>query len=317
MIINESESLYVEKYRPSKLDDCILPAKTLATFKGIVKSGECPNLLLIGTAGVGKTTVAKALCEEMGMDWILVNASNERGIDVLRTTITQFASSRSFDSDMKCIIMDEFDNATPDLQKGMRAAMEDFSKNCRFILTCNFPNKIIQPIHSRCAVVDYSIPNEEKQSLAMQTLKRLLFILDNEKIEYEKQALVELILKHFPDFRRIINECQRYASINGKIDSGIVQSSKNSNITELVVGLKKKDFKIVRKWCADNALEMDIQSLFRAMYDSMYDIVEGESIPQLVLHIASYQLKTMQSPDPELQLAAFCLECMIDLKFKN
>jgi DNA polymerase III delta prime subunit len=316
MIINNNETLWTEKFRPSNIGDVILPKKTLDTFNSFVAKKEMPNIILAGTQGTGKTTAAKALCEELGYDWILVNASSERGIDVMRTTITSFASSRSFESDMKCIIMDEFDNATPDLQKSMRAGMEDFSKNCRFILTCNYPNKIIQPLHSRCAVIEYSIPNEEKQSLAMQTLKRLMFILDNEKVAYEKPALVELILKHFPDFRRIINECQRYASINGKIDAGIVHSSKNSNITELVAGLKKKDFKIVRKWCADNALEMDIQSLFRAMYDSMYDIVEGESIPQLVLHIANYQLKTMQSPDPELQLSAFAIECMLDLKFK-
>lgn len=316
MIINENENLFVEKYRPSIVDDCILPTKTLQTFKGIIKSKECPNIMLVGQQGTGKTTLAKALCAEMGMDWILVNASSERGIDVMRTTITSFASSRSFDSDMKCIIMDEFDNATIDLQKSMRAGMEDFSKNCRFILTCNYPNKIIQPIHSRCAVVDFSIPNEEKQALAMQALKRLMFILDNENVEYEKSALVELILKHFPDFRRIINECQRYASINGKIDAGVVHSSKNSNITELVAGLKKKDFKVVRKWCADNALEMDIQSLFRTIYDSMYDIVEGESIPQFVLHIANYQMKTLQSPDPELQLSAFAVEIMMDCRFK-
>lgn len=317
MIINESETLWVECFRPQNIDDCILPLKTAANFKGIISSGSCGNIMLVGGAGQGKSTVAKALCEELKMDWILINASSERGIDVLRTTITQFASSKSFESDMKCIIMDEFDNATPDLQKGMRAAMEDFSKNCRFILTCNYPNKIIAPIHSRCAVIDFTIPNEEKQSLAMQALKRLMFILDHKKVEYEKAALVELILKHFPDFRRIINECQRYAVVNGKIDAGIVMSSKNSNINELVVGLKKKDFKIARKWCADNALEMDVQNLYRSLYDSMYEIVEGESIPQFVLHIANYQMKTMQSPDPELQLSAFCVECMMDLKFKG
>lgn len=317
MIINERESLWVERYRPQHIKDCILPSKSLQTFEGIVKSGEMPNFILSGSQGTGKTTVAKALCKEMGYDWILVNASSERGIGEFRTTITNFASSRSFDADMKCIIMDEFDNATPELQKAMRAGIEDFSMNCRFILTCNYPNKIISPIHSRCATIEYSIPNDEKQSMAMQVLKRLMFILDNEKVEYEKEALVQLILKHFPDFRRIINECQRYSQLNGKIDVGIVNSNKIQNMGELIAALKKKDFKVVRKWCADNALEMDIQSLFRNFYDSMYDIVEGESIPQFVLHIADAQNRIVATPDPEIQLVAFMVNCMYDLKFKG
>lgn len=306
-----TQVLWCEKYRPSTLDDCILPERIKNNFRGFIKEGEFPSLLLSGSAGIGKTTVAKALCQELNIDWIFINASNERGIDVLRNQITSFATSVSFnDAKIKCIIMDEFDQATNLLQTAMRAAIEDFAKTCRFIFTCNYPNKIIEPIHSRCANISLSLEGEEKKEIAVQFLRRIESILKNENVEYEKKAIANLIQKYFPDFRRIINELQRLSKLGVKIDSEVISNSNEDvNITKLVKYLKDKDFPAMRQWVAQN-IGNDVNLLFRKIYDQLSVHLQPAYIPDAIIKIAEYQYRGTTCPDPEINFVAFCIEMM-------
>jgi DNA polymerase III delta prime subunit len=315
--INEREKLWVERYRPQTIEDCILPKGLREAFQGFVTKGDMPSIILAGGAGTGKTTAAKALCNELGYDWIIINASNDRNIDILRGTITQFASSASLMSDTKVVIMDEADYANPQtLQPALRGAIEEFSKTTRFIFTCNYPHRIIEPLHSRCSVFTYDVPNDEKLMLAGAFMKRAFAILENEGIEFDKKTVAELIKKHFPDYRRILNELQRYSSINGRIDEGVLKSAKQYNVKELVGYLTQKDFRGMRKWAVENIADKDVNSVFRDIYDGMYEYMEPSSVPLAVLTIAKYQLQGMSCPDPEINFAAFCVELMSDIDWK-
>jgi len=275
-----SEFLFCEKYRPQVIDDCILPDETKKTFKEFVEKGEIPNLLLAGPPGIGKTTIAKALCNELGADYYVINGSDEgRFLDTVRNQAKNFASTVSLagSSKHKVIIIDEADNTGNDVQLLLRANIETFYNNCRFIFTCNYKNKIIEPLHSRCAVIDFNIRGKQKAQLAGLFFKRLQTILDEERIEYDQKVLVEIISKHFPDFRRVLNECQRYAT-GGKIDSGILASFSDVAIGALINSMKEKNFAEVRKWVVSN-LDNDVTSLFRLIYDSLYSSLENRSIP--------------------------------------
>lgn len=311
MNFDPTQALWVEKYRPATIEDCILPDRVKDTFRGFIKEGEFPSLLMSGGAGIGKTTVAKALCQDLGMDWILINASSERGIDVLRNQITQFATSVSFnDCKIKCVILDEFDQSTPLLQTAMRAAIEDFSKTCRFIFTCNYPNKIIDPIHSRCSNISLALEGEEKQEIAVSFLRRMEAMLKNEKVDYERKAIVTLIGKHFPDFRRVINELQRASKTGTKIDLDLVSNvGDDVNITKLVKTLREKDFSAMRQWVAQN-VSNDVNLLFRKVYDNMVGFLQPAYIPEAVIKIAEYQYRGTTCPDPEINFVAFCVEMM-------
>lgn len=313
MKFNEKETLWCEKYRPQVIEDCVLSKPLKEAFLGFIEKGDMPNIILHGGPGTGKTTAAKALCKEMGYDYILINASNDRNIDVLRTTITGFASCASFDSDMKVVILDEADFANPNtLQPALRAAIEEFSKTTRFIFTCNYPDRIIKPLHSRCSVFSYDIPKEEKMTLISLFLKRVIAILDNEKILYDKKTIAELILKHYPDYRRILNDLQRYAYVNGTIDENVLKSSKAYNVAELVGYIKNKEFKLMRKWTVENIADKDVNSVFRDFYDNVQEYLIPISIPLMILTIARYQFQGVTCPDPEINFAAFCTELMAE-----
>ena len=310
-----NEFLWVEKYRPKTIDDCVLPAHIKTTFKQIVNGGELHNMLLTGTAGLGKTTVAKALCNELDLDYLLINGSEESGIDTLRNKIKQFASSVSLQGGYKVVILDEADYLNPQsTQPALRGFIEEFSGNCRFILTCNFKNRIIEPLHSRCSVVEFNIPKKESERLCSVMMARLMLILDDEGIKYETKVLAELIMKYMPDWRRVINELQRY-STSGVIDSGILVSLSDISVNELMSSLKIKDFKKMRQWVANN-IDSDPASLFRKLYDNMNEYVVPESIPQMVLILADYQYKNSFVSDHELNLVACCTELMAGVKFK-
>ena len=310
-----NEFLWVEKYRPKTIDDCVLPAHIKTTFKQIVNGGELHNMLLTGTAGLGKTTVAKALCNELDLDYLLINGSEESGIDTLRNKIKQFASSVSLQGGYKVVILDEADYLNPQsTQPALRGFIEEFSGNCRFILTCNFKNRIIEPLHSRCSVVEFNIPKKESERLCSVMMARLMLILDDEGIKYETKVLAELIMKFMPDWRRVINELQRYSTA-GVIDSGILVSLSDISVNELMSSLKMKDFKKMRQWVADN-IDSDPASLFRKLYDNMNEYVVPESIPQMVLILADYQYKNSFVSDHELNLVACCTELMAGVKFK-
>jgi DNA polymerase III delta prime subunit len=312
----EEQFLWVEKYRPQKIDDCVLPESLKNTFKEYIAQGELPSFLFTGTAGVGKTTVAKALCNEIGAEYIMVNGSDEgRSIDVLRTTIRGFASTVSLTDSKKVVIIDEADYMNPQsVQPALRSFIEEFSANCRFIFTCNFKNRIIEPLHSRCAVVEFKIDNKEKQEIAATFFKRATTILKQEEIEFDPKVVAELITKHFPDYRRILNELQRY-SVSGKIDSGILVNMSQESFKELVKLLKDKNFTDVRKWVAKQS-DMDTTTLFRELYDqATANMVEG-SIPQLVLTLADYQYKAAFVADHELNIMAALTEIMANCKFK-
>ncbi len=311
------EFLWVEKYRPKTIDECILPRGIKKTFKDFLNKGEVPNLLLSGPAGCGKTTVAKALCAELGVDSYVINGSDEgRFLDTVRNNAKNFASTVSLSSDAKhkVIIIDEADNTTPDVQLLLRASIEEFSGNCRFIFTCNYKNKIIEPLHSRCAVVEFGIRGQEKQEIAAAFFTRLIFILDQERCEADKKVLAELINKHFPDWRRILNECQRY-SVGGKIDSGILAHFSDVKVNDLIKNLKEKNFPEVRKWCVNN-LDNDPAVLLRRVYDALYDSLVHSSIPASVLIIARYQYQIAFVADQEINLLACLTEIMVECKFK-
>ena len=313
-----AENLWVEKYRPKKIDDCILTSELKETFKQFVNQKELPNLLLSGTAGTGKTTVARVLCEELGVDYIIINGSDEgRQIDTLRHKIKNFASTVSLTetASHKVVILDEADYMNPEsVQPALRNFIETFYKNCRFIFTCNYKNKILPALHSRCTVIDFTIANGEKIKAATQLMNRLCNILTEEKIEFDKKVLAELIQKYFPDFRRTINELQRY-SVRGKIDSGILFSLSEANTKELIKILKEKRFNDMRKWVIDN-LDNDPSTLLRKIYDNIFPHLTELSIPQAVLIIADYQYKSAFVADQEINLVACLTELMAELQFK-
>jgi DNA polymerase III delta prime subunit len=312
-----SEFLFVEKYRPQVIDDCILPDDTKKTFKEFVEKGEIPNLLLAGPPGIGKTTIAKALCNELGADFYVINGSDEgRFLDTVRNQAKNFASTVSLtgSSKHKVIIIDEADNTGNDVQLLLRANIEAFYNNCRFIFTCNYKNKIIEPLHSRCAVIDFTIKGKQKQQLAVSFFNRLQTILDTERIEYDQKVLAELVSKHFPDFRRVLNECQRY-STGGKIDTGILASFSDISVNELIKNLKEKNFPEVRKWVVSN-LDNDATSLLRRIYDACYDALVPSSIPAAVLVIAKYQYQCAFVADQEINLLAALTELMCECEFR-
>ena len=312
-----SDFLWVEKYRPKTIEDCILPSETKKTFLGFLSKGEVPNLLLSGPAGCGKTTVAKALCEELGADYYVINGSDEgRFLDTVRNQAINFASTVSITSGAKhkVIIIDEADNTTHDVQLLLRANIEDFYGNCRFIFTCNYKNKIIEPLHSRCAVVDFSIKGKQKQEIAVEFFKRLNVILEKERVEYDKKVIVELINKHFPDWRRVLNECQRY-SANGKIDTGILATFSDVSLNDLLKNMKQKNFSEVRKWVVDN-LDNDPAMLLRRVYDSLYTSLKNVSIPAAVLIVAKYQYQVAFVADQEINILAALTEIMVECEFK-
>ena len=309
------EFLWVEKYRPRKIADCILPDDLKQTFQQFVDDGNIPNLLLSGSAGVGKTTVARAMLEEIDADYIVINGSMNGNIDTLRTDIRNFAATVSFGGGRKYVILDEADylnaNST---QPALRNFMEEFSSNCGFLLTCNFVNRIIDPLHSRCSVIEFKIGAKEKAELAKQFMSRVCDILQAENVEYDKKVLAEVIMKHFPDWRRVLNEFQRYAA-RGKINAGILASVDNIEIKELVKHLKNREFESMRKWIAANA-SMDVNVLFRKLYDAASGIMKPESIPPLVLALADYQYKAAFVVDQEINMAACMTQIMIDCEFK-
>ena len=311
------EFLWVEKYRPKTIQECILPESIKKTFLDFLDKGEVPNLLLAGPAGCGKTTVAKALCNQLGVDVYVINGSDEgRFLDTVRNNAKNFASTVSLSSESKhkVIIIDEADNTTPDVQLLLRASIEEFSNNCRFIFTCNYKNKIIEPLHSRCAVIEFGIKGKQKQEIATCFFKRLNTILEQEKVDTDKKVLAQLINKHFPDWRRVLNECQRY-SVGGKIDSGILATFSDVAVNDLLQNLKGKNFKEVRKWVVDN-LDNDTGVLLRRIYDSLYTTLVPASIPAAVLIIAKYQYQIAFVADQEINMLACLTEIMVECEFK-
>ena len=313
-----SESfLWSEQYRPHKIDDCILPDHIKNMLRGFVAKGEIPNLLLSGTAGVGKTTVAKALCEELGADYYVINGSDEgRFLDTVRNQAKSFAASVSLTSESKhkVIIIDEADNTTHDVQLLLRAAIEEFQNNCRFIFTCNYKNKILEPLHSRCSCIEFNITGKEKQNLAAQFFTRVREICKEQKVEAEPRVLAALINKHFPDFRRSLNELQRYSSL-GKIDTGVLAVVSDTKLEDLMTTLKDRQFTAMKKWVVQN-LDNDPKQIMRKIYDSLYTYLEPASIPAAVLIIGEYQYKSAFVADQEINLVAFLTEVMSECKFK-
>ena len=312
-----NEFVWTEKSRPQTIDDCILPESIQKTFKDFLNKGEVPNLLLSGPPGCGKTTVAKALCNELGVDVYVINGSDKgRFLDTVRNNAKNFASTVSLSSSAKhkVIIIDEADNTTPDVQLCLRAFTEEFVGNCRFIFTCNYKNKIIQPLHSRCAVVEFSINAKQKPEIAGQFFKRLISILDSERVETDKKVLAELINKHFPDWRRVLNECQRY-SVGGKIDSGILAAFTTVKTNDLFKSLKEKNFPEVRKWGV-HSLDNDPALLLRSIYDGCYNALDGPGIAAAILIIAKYQYQSAFVADQEINMLACLTEIMVECEFK-
>ena len=316
-MIMRNEFLWVEKYRPKTIEECILPPNIKKTFQDFLDKGEIPNMLLAGPAGCGKTTVAKALCNELGADYYVINGSDEgRFLDTVRNTAKNFASTVSLSSTAKhkVIIIDEADNTTNDVQLLLRAFIEEFSGNCRFIFTCNFKNKILEPLHSRTTVVEFSIKGKDRQGLAASFFKRIQEILDTEGVKYDNKVLVELINKHFPDWRRVLNECQRYSS-SGSIDSGVLATFSDVKVNDLVKKLKEKDFPEVRKWVVNN-LDNDTSVLLRRIYDACYDSMVPNSIPAAVLTLAKHQYQMAFVADQEINMLACLTEIMVECEFK-
>jgi DNA polymerase III delta prime subunit len=312
-----SDFIWTERYRPKTIEDCILPESTKTMFREFLNKGEIPNMLLAGPPGIGKTTVAKALCNELGVDVYVINGSDEgRFLDTVRNNAKNFASTVSLSSDAKhkVVIIDEADNTGNDVQLLLRAFIEEFAGNCRFIFTCNYKNKIIEPLHSRCAVIDFSIKGKEKTQLAGSFFKRLQNILDEERVQYDPKVLAELINKHFPDWRRVLNECQRY-SVGGEIDSGILASFSDIAVNDLLQNLKEKNFPEVRKWVVSN-MDNDTTLLLRRIYDALYSALENNSIPAAVLVLAKYQYQSAFVADQEINMLACLTEIMVECEFR-
>jgi len=306
--------LWTERYRPQTVENCILPERLKVPFQEYVNQKQIPNLLLAGGAGVGKTTIAKAMCNEIGADYMVINGSDESGIDIFRGKIKNFASSMSFGGGRKVIIIDEADYLNPNsTQPALRNAIEEFASNCSFIFTCNFKNRIIDPLHSRCAVIEFGLKNGEKQKMAGAFFKRIQTILETEKVEYDDKVIAELVKKHFPDFRRIINELQRYSQL-GKIDVGILAQIGDISLSQIIKYMKEKDFASVRKWAATT--DIDSTTFFRKLYDNLYDIMIPSSIPQIVIILADYQYKQAFVADQEINLVACLTQIMADGEFK-
>ena len=310
-----NEMLWVEKYRPTTIDDAILPSELKTTLQKFVQNGQSPNLLLSGSAGCGKTTVAKAMLEQLGCTYMMINGSEESGIDVLRNKIKNFASTVSLEGGRKYVILDEADYLNPQsTQPALRGFIEEFSKNCGFILTCNFRNRIIEPLHSRCSTVEFRIPAEEKPQLAMDFMKRCEVILDSENVKYNKKVVASLIQKFFPDWRRVLNELQRY-SASGEIDAGILVNLSEDSVKELLSFLKNKEFTNVRRWIVNN-LDNDPTRIYRRIYDTLYDNLDSRTIPNAVLVLADYSYKSAFVSDQEINLLACMTELMQNCEFK-
>jgi DNA polymerase III delta prime subunit len=311
----QDQFLWVEKYRPKKIEECILPKQLKETFQQIVDSGELPNLMFTGTAGLGKTTVARALCEQLDIDYIVINGSEEGNIDTLRTKIRQFASTVSLQGGYKCVILDEADYLNPQsTQPALRGFIEEFANNCRFILTCNFKNRIIEPLHSRCGVIDFKFDKKILASLCGQFMNRLKFILTEENISFAEPVLAELIMKHAPDWRRVLNEAQRY-SITGSIDEGILVTLSDKSINDLMNALKAKNFKGMREWVVNN-IDTEPHAIFRKVYDVLNEHLQAQSIPQIIIILADYQYKNAFVADHELNVVACLTEVMANAEFK-
>jgi DNA polymerase III delta prime subunit len=310
-MIDDVNMLWVEKYRPKTIEDCILPDRIKKPFQEYVNKEEIPNMILAGTAGTGKTTVARAMCEQIGADYIMINGSDESGIDTLRVKIKGFASSVSLMGGRKVIIIDEADYLNPNsTQPAFRGVIEEFSGNCSFIFTCNFKNRIIEPLHSRCAVIDFKLKNGEKAKMATAFMKRIETVLKNEGIEYEPAVLAEIITKFFPDYRRVLNELQRYSTF-GKIDTGILAANDNVRIKEITKLIGEKNFTEIRKWVANNS-DNDVNLVYREIYDNLYETLKKETIPQAVILLAKYQYQAAFCADQEINLLAFLTELMIE-----
>ena len=307
--------LWVEKYRPKSIDACVLPKNLKDTFSEFVKDKHIPNLILSGSSGVGKTTVAKAMLDEIGATSMMINGSEESGIDTLRTKIKNFASTVSLEGGRKYIILDEADYLNPQsTQPALRGFMEEFHKNCGFILTCNFKNRLIEPLHSRCSVIDFIIPNTEKPKLAKNFFDSVSNILNQENVKFDERAVAELLNKHFPDWRRVLNELQRY-SVSGKIDAGILVNLSEEKVNELIQLFKEKELGKVRKWIVNN-LDNDPVRIFRVLYDTLYDRIDSSTVPHLVLILADYSYKSAFVADQEINLLACMIEIMQQVKFK-
>ena len=311
-----SESLlWVEKYRPRTIEDCILPESIKKTLRDVVSQNKIPNMMFTGTSGIGKTTAARAICNETQADYLIINGSDEgRMIDTLRIKLTQFCSTISLSGSRKVVIIDEADYMNADsVQPAMRNFTERFADNCSFIFTCNYKNRIIEPIHSRCAVIDFSLKNGEKQVIAARFMKRVEGILTDESIDYDKEVIAKLVLKHFPDFRRVLNELQRY-STSGEINSGVLANIKEMNLKELIDSLREKNFSKMRQWVVAN-VDNDPATVYRKIYDELYNVVDKGSIPQAVLTIAEYQYKSAFVADQEINLVACLVELMAECEF--
>lgn len=314
MDCDNNHVLWVEKYRPHKLFDIILPNRIKNQFNSILEKKQIPNLMFVGGAGVGKTTLAQALCEEIGVDWIKINASSENGIDMVRTTLREFASTISLSGNGKVVIVDEADNLTPDAQKALRASIEEYAINCTFIFTCNYPNRIIPAIHSRLPKIDFSITNEEKVSMQFALFERVKKILSNESVTFDPKVLVTLIQKFYPDIRILLGYLQEF-SRNGEIDSSILSNLRELEIVTLIKHIKDKSFKDIRQWCSDNS-DNDLTSLYGKLYKSMIGMLVSDSIPEMIMIIEDYQRYDSIVPDKELHLAALCVQLMMQVKFK-
>ena len=310
-MIDDVNVLWCEKYRPKTIDECVLPDRLKKPFQEYVNKKEIPNMILAGTAGVGKTTVARAMCEEVGADYIMINGSDESGIDVLRTKIKGYASSVSLMGGRKVVIIDEADYLNPNsTQPAFRGVIEEFASNCSFIFTCNYKNRIIAPLHSRCTVIDFRLQNGEKAKMASAFMKRIDTVLKNEKVEFDPKVLAEVITKHFPDYRRVLNELQRYSSF-GKIDVGILSADANLKIKDLLGWIKDKNFNEVRKWVSNNS-DNDPNLIYREIYDNLYEVLKKDSIPAAVMLLAKYQYQAAFCADQEINLLAFLTEFMIE-----